>query len=115
MKTLLISVAVLLGVANLSSGCGGDTLDSLTFSAKSQCYKGCDKQVSCMIIQSGSLNGCQLSCDAGSRDTERCSNEDDVWKKIRDTCQKDTSMCTETATVYTTCVATEKAKCMAGG
>jgi hypothetical protein len=111
MKTLLISVALLLGVAS----CGGDTLDSLTFSAKSQCYKSCDKQVSCMLITSSSLNGCQLSCDNGTRPTERCSNEDDVWKAIRDKCQKDTSMCTETAMVYTACVMTETAKCMSGG
>ena len=94
------------------ASCGADTFDNLTFTPKSGCYGVCDKRTTCGIITSSALNGCQLSCDDGTRQPQRCTNEEAIWKAVRDNCVKDKSMCPATEKAgFEACVVAELAKC----
>src|SRR5262245_23489804 len=100
----------LIALLLLTTSCGAS---DLLFSSKSECYATCDKQVNCGSLQSSGLNGCQLGCDDQSRGTRACSNEEAIWKAIRDNCTKDKTMCSDAEKVsFPMCLTTEMAKCM---
>ncbi len=105
----MTKIAIAFGLFLVAS-CGADTLDNLTFTPRSGCTGVCDTRVNCKSITSSDLNGCQLNCDDGKRGTESCTNEETLWKSVRDNCTKD-KMCSQGAAMYDACVAAEKAKC----
>ncbi len=94
------------------ASCGADTFDNLTFTPRTGCSLVCDKRVTCGTLTSSSLNGCQLSCDNGTRQPMGCTNEETIWMAVKTNCVKDKAMCPDAEKMtFEACVTTELAKC----